>query len=712
MEQSIPLTRDLVLIGGGHTHALLLRSWGMRPLPGVRVTLVNPGPTAAYSGMLPGFVAGHYTREELDLELVTLARFAGARLIFGAATGIDVAAREVQIEGRAPIAYDVCSVDIGITSDMFEMPGFAEHAVPAKPLGPFATRWASYLAGVETPRIAVIGGGVAGAELAMAMAHATRGRDARVRLIDRGQVLGSFAPQPRARLLAALRATGVEPVERADVAGITAEGVLLADRERIDADFVVGAAGARPHGWLAGSGLALRDGFITVGATLQSSDAAIFAVGDCAHLGHAPRPKAGVFAVRAAPILHHNLRAALGGGPMRRWRPQRDYLKLISLGGKLALAERNGRALSGPLLWRWKDWIDRRFMAKVAQLPQMSAEVPKDVAKGVRDAIGDAPMCGGCGAKVGRGTLGAALAALPHRRADVECRPGDDAAVLRIGGARQVITVDHLRAVTEDPEMMSRIAAVHALGDIWSMGAQPQAALATLILPRMSATLQARTLSEIMAAAESVFGAEGAEIVGGHTSMGAELTLGFTVTGLASDAPITLAGARPGDALVLTKPIGSGVILAAEMRGLAKGAWVEAALASMIQPQGAAARALAGAHAMTDVTGFGLAGHLSGLCAASGVGAELWPDAVPVLDGALTLAERGVRSTIYDDNRAGVPGLPEGPRADLLFDPQTCGGLLAAVADGPAAVAALRSAGFEAAEIGRIVAGPAQVTLI
>ena len=179
-------------------------------------------------------------------------------------------------------------------------------------------------------------------------------------------------------------------------------------------------------------------------------------------------------------------------------------------------------------------------------------------------------------------------------------------------------------------------------------------------------------------------------------------------------APITLAGARPGDALILTKPIGTGVILAAEMAGGARGEWVAGCFEVMVQPQGDAARMLADAHAMTDVTGFGLAGHLWNICLASGVAAEIELGAVPLLPGALDLAEAGIRSTIYADNRAAVPGLQEGPRADLIFDPQTAGGLLAAVPGGQAdrLVQELQAAGVPAARIGRIVEGSPTVRAI
>jgi len=713
MKPIVPLTRDLVLVGGGHTHALLLRMWAMRPLEGVRLTLINPGPTAPYSGMLPGFVAGHYQRHDLDIDLVALAQFAGARMVLGSVHAIDPAAKVVHVAGRPPIAYDVASIDIGITSDMPALKGFTEHATPAKPLGTFARRWAGFLAAPSEDGVAVIGGGVAGAELAMAMAHALRaqGHIAPVRLIDRSTALTAVNPVARVKLMQALGSLGVEVIEQAEIVEVTAESVTLADGTAISAGFVCGAAGARAQGWLAESGLTAVNGFLAVDATLRTSDPSVFATGDCAELTHAPRPKAGVYAVRSAPVLLDNLQAALSGERLRPYDPQRDYLKLISLGGKSALAERYGRALSGPLMWRWKNRIDQAFMRKFHDLPVMALPaLPARTAEGVREALGHKPMCGGCGAKVGRGALREALATLPPTsRPDIESVAGDDAAVLVTGGLRQVMTTDHLRSFWADPVVMTRIAATHALGDVWAMGATPQATTASLILPRMSADLQRRTMAEVMQAAQEVMTRAGAAIVGGHSSLGDEFTVGFTVTGLCDRAPITLQGAKTGDAIVLTKPIGSGVIMAAAMSGEVDGDTVARALEWMQMPQAEASVILRGAHAMTDVTGFGLAGHLSAICEASGVGAELTLDQVPLMDGAEALATKSVRSTLFDDNRAGSGPVfgASGPRGDLLFDPQTAGGLLAAVPESEAEriIQDLRAKGYPAAIIGRFVAG-------
>ncbi|ABD56378.1 selenide, water dikinase SelD [Jannaschia sp. CCS1] len=681
-----PIVKELVFVGGGHTHALVLRKWGMKPVPGVRVTLINPGATAPYSGMLPGHLAGHYAREDLDIDLVRLARFSGARLLVDRAVAIEPGAKMIRLASGREVSYDIASLDVGITSEMPLLPGFAEHGIAAKPLGRFADIWARTCEGEGAIRIAVIGGGVAGCEVAMAAVHRMRslGRPPSVTVIDRGEVLSSVVPSARRKLLAALQDHGVTLVEGARITSVEAEAVVLEDGRRILSDLTIGTAGATPQAWIAESGLPCKDGFLEVDEYLRSpADKTIYGAGDCAHLVHDPRPKAGVYAVRSAPILAHNIRADLLGLQRKAFHPQKDFLKLVSMGGQVAVAEKSGFSIAGPGMWRLKNRIDQAFMDKFRHLPEMPLpKAPAGAAKGVTAEMSGPAPCGGCGAKLASGALQGVLAQAPGAaRDDVQAVSGDDAAVLHMGDARQVISTDHLRAFALDPALVAKAAAIHALGDIWAMGATPQAALAQVILPRMEARLQGKWLDEVMQAAGEIFAAEGVAVVGGHSSGGAELTLGFTVTGLLDRAAITLEGARPGDALILTKPIGTGVILAAEMQTKAFGEDVLACWQAMTAPSGEAARALAPvAHAMTDVTGFGLAGHLSNICAASGVGADITLDTVPLLDGALALASRGIKSSLWAQNRASVIcEAPDSALADLMFDPQTAGGLLAAV---------------------------------
>ncbi len=692
MQPEWPLSRDLVLIGGGHTHALVLRKWGMKPLAGARVTLINPVPTSPYTGMLPGHIAGHYAREELDIDLVRLTRFAGARIIFDKVCGLDRQAKRVLLEARPPVQYDVVSLDIGVTAGLPDVEGFEDNAHSVKPLGFFADAWQRFL---DNPRAStartdsiVIGGGIAGVELALAMASRLSGAgftQARVTLIESSsELLRGTNAAVRRKLTRALTHHQISVLTDKQVSRVAPDAIELSDGTRLTADFVVSAAGARPYPWLAQTGLTLTDGFVEVGPDLRSlTDPDVFAAGDCAHLTHAPRPKAGVFAVREAPVLFDNLRARLSGSAMRPYNPQLDYLKLISTGGKTAVGHKHFLTASGPFVWTLKDRIDQTFMARLNDLPPMPAPAAPAVRALDEDAASQAQMlCGGCGSKVGRASL---IAGLANPDADTLTGLGDDAAVLRTGSQLQVISTDHLRAFVEDPYLLAQIAAIHALGDIWAKGAAPQSGLLSLIIPRMSERMQAATVAEVVAAVRKVLGEAGADLVGGHTSMGRDLTVGLTVTGLLDGPVVGQGGALPGDSIILTKPIGTGVILAAEMRGLARGDVVAGALSSMQRPLAVSASLLSPvAHAMTDVTGFGLAGHLMNILESSSVAARISLASVPVLPGAERLAKLGIRSSLWQSN-AGLESLVSripSPLSDLLYDPQTAGGLLAIVPAG------------------------------
>jgi selenide,water dikinase len=653
--------------------------------------------------MLPGLVAGHYQRDALEIDLVRLARFAGARLVLDRVVGLDLAKGRAQMAKRPDIAFDLVSIDIGIGSGI---PGIDEgQALPAKPLGAFADAWEAFvkdvLAGTKAPSVAVIGGGLGGVELAMAMAHrlgeaCSDPHAIKITLVEAQQdLLATSAPALRKAMRSGLAELGVKVLTGSAVTAIAGPRLHLATGDALEADVIATVAGARPAAWLGQTGLDLHQGFISVDQTLRSlSHETVFAVGDTAHMPASPRPKAGVFAVRQGPVLYHNLRAALSGGRLKPFRPQSDYLKLVSLGGQKAVAEKWDLSVSGAGLWRLKDQIDQRFMAMLSALPAMAVPEPAQgpVALGVTAFEAAQPLCGGCGSKVGPEALASALADLaPPARADVLTGRGDDAAVLAWGASdRQVFSCDHFRAFSLDPFVMAQITANHALGDIWAMGGEPQAALASIILPPMTKAKQSSTVGEIVAGFEACLKAAGADLVGGHTSLGAELTLGLSVTGLMQGRkPLGLGGAQPGDVLVLTKPVGVGTVMAAEMQGLAKGRWVAASLQQMLASSRQASRVLRDhAHAMTDITGFGLAGHVQGLLSASHLSATLDLNQIGWSEGAIELARAGIHSSIFPETSRLAGDLKASasvradPRFDLLFDPQTAGGLVAAVPAG------------------------------
>lgn len=743
-----PVLRDIVLIGGGHSHVGVLRSFGMQPMRGVRLTLICTDAHTPYSGMLPGYVAGHYDFDAVHIDLSRLATFAGARFICAEVTGIDRAAHKVLLRGRPPIGYDRVSVNIGSTPQVNQIPGAAEHAVPVKPIFQFNQRWLALLERVCQHtgglQIAVVGGGAGGVELLLAMQYRLGNE---LRNLKRNPAELAFAlftadssilpthnAGVRRKFAEVLRQRGVQVFTGAAVQKVEAERLQTAAGRWFDADEIVWVTQAGGAPWLAETDLALDDrGFVRVNAHLQSvTDPHVFAAGDVASLDHRPLEKAGVFAVRMARPLAENLRRSVQEHTLQVYRPQRRWLALISTGDRYAVASRGALGFSGAWVWRWKDSIDRRFMRRFSEFPAM------DAAKPMADRAGNAlPLteeeslqaisaiamrCGGCGAKVGASVLSRALGALaPIERDDVliGLHAPDDAAVVRVPpGKAMVHTVDFFRAFISDPYLFGKIAANHALGDIFAMGAQPQSATAIATVPPGLESKVEELLLQMMTGAVEVLNAAGCALVGGHTGEGSELALGFAINGLIDEdlgQVMRKGGMLPGDMLVLTKPIGTGTLFAAHARGVARGRWVQAALQSMLvsNQRGAEVLHQFGATACTDLTGFGLLGHLVEMTRPSGVDARIDLAALPLLDGALECVAQGIVSSLQPSNvrlRRAIcnqDAFARHPRYPLLFDPQTAGGLLASLpaVHAVSCVAALRAAGYtHAAVIGAVLA--------
>jgi selenide,water dikinase len=431
-----------------------------------------------------------------------------------------------------------------------------------------------------------------------------------------------------------------------------------------------------------------------------------------------------VFAVRQGRVLAANLRAAATGRTLRRYRAQQNFLGLISTGDPYAIASYGNWSFESAWLWRIKDWIDRRFMSKYGDLPEMDSEQGPALAAGVADgdAIRElsavAMRCGGCGAKVGATVLSRVIQRLPDTHRDdvlIGRDAPDDCAMLAVPpGKVMVQSVDYFRAFIDDAYTFGAIAANHALGDVFAMGAEAQSTLAIATVPYGRERVVEETLHDLLAGALSIIEPSGAVLAGGHSSEGAELAFGLTVNGLIDpDKAWRKQGLNPGDALILTKPIGTGTLFAAEMRGKAKGRWIDAAIQSMLQSNLEAARCLQqfGATACTDLTGFGLIGHLVEMTRASGVDAVIERESLPLLDGALETVKAGILSSLQPQNlrlrRAirDIDAAARHPAYPLLFDPQTAGGLLAGVPAEQAGdcIKALQARGYrDAVIIGRI----------
>ncbi|MEH6578872.1 MAG: selenide, water dikinase SelD [Amphritea sp.] len=713
MKNTSPVVKDLVLIGGGHAHVTVLKRLAMKPVQGLRVTLLTRDIHTPYSGMLPGYVAGHYDYDACHIDLGPLARFAGARLYHTEVEGVDTDKGEVIAPGRPRIAYDLLSINIGSRPNSIDVPGVDEFAIAAKPIDLFLDKWNALVERVRASkgefRVVVVGGGAGGVELALSTQHRLSqtliqaGDDPKrlnysvVTQSDSIMYMHNDGVRKRFERIFAKRDISVKT--RHSVKEVKADQVILDDGSALAADAVLWVTTAAAPGWMADAGLAVDDaGFIRVDDNLQSlSHENIFAAGDIAALLD-PRPKSGVFAVRQGPILADNLRAAATGGRLRPYKAQKNFLGLISTGNKYAIASHGDWSYESAWLWRIKDWIDVKFMRKFNELPEMDDEQGPELASGIADAAAIkelstlAMRCGGCGAKVGATVLTRVMQRLPNDRRDdvlIGRDAADDCAMLAVPqGKVMVQSVDYFRAFIDDTYTFGAIAANHALGDLFAMGAEPQSVLAIATVPYGRERVVEESLYDVLAGALSILQPTGAVLAGGHSSEGAELAFGLTVNGLIDPNKVMRkSGLKPGNALILTKAVGTGTLFAADMRGKAKGRWVDAAIQSMLVSSQQAAECLQRfqATACTDLTGFGIVGHLIEMTKASQVDAVLQLDALPLLDGALDTVAAGILSSLQPQNlrlRRAINDIESAathPAFPLLFDPQTAGGLLAGV---------------------------------
>ncbi|MCB1647020.1 MAG: selenide, water dikinase SelD, partial [Pseudomonadales bacterium] len=557
--QAEPQVRHLLLVGGGHSHVILLRMLAMKPLPGLRVTLISESRETPYSGMLPGVIAGHYDRDEIHIDLGKLCRFAGVTLIAARVTGLDTDAKRVSIAGRPSMTFDVLSLDMGSTPDL-SVPGASEYAVPVKPISSFLSRWAEAMEAIRAghvKHIAVVGAGAGGVEIALAINHwvAQNITDKPLLHLYFGseQVLEEYPDKVRSLVTRQLTTTGVRLHPGTRVKSVAVDRLTLHDESAWEADLVFWVTGASAQGWLADSGLTLNEaGFIAVEATLQSvSHPDIFAAGDNAHMTATPRPKAGVYAVRQGPYLHRNILAWLQQQPLRAYVPQDNFLSLLSLGPKQAVGSRTPLTIQGRWVWQLKNYIDRQFMARFQKLPDMPAARPA----GLLTQLDQQMQCGGCGSKVSAGLLEEVLTDL-----GIDTEKGDDAAIWQPSPGKVMLhTVDGFRSFTDDAWLFARIAVNHALSDIYAMGATPVTALALVTTPLGRPALTKMLLSQMMSGAALQLSDAGVELVGGHTTEGPEMYLAFAINGQGEAAALmTKGGLQPGDQLILTKPVGTG----------------------------------------------------------------------------------------------------------------------------------------------------------
>ncbi len=718
MKTNEPYLRDLLLIGGGHAHVQVIRRFGMKPEPGVRVTLISRESESPYTGMLPGFIAGEYERRDMVIDLLKLARFAQSRFIEGDVEYVDLSEQRVHLSGdRVPIRFDVLSLNTGGDCTL-PIPG-GNLIEPVKPIGRFLKRWPNtleHLTRLTDARIVVIGGGPGSVELVLALRQRL-GSECQITLVTRApELVLDHGDGVREDVYDALHNNAIELELGFEVVsakrGSPHDFIELRNQDGsvIACAHAFSATGVMAPDWIHRSGFSVDDeGFIAVNRYLQAQTAPnVFGAGDIVSLVDQPRPKSGVYAVKAGPFLAENLVRHVTGMKLKRFKAQRRALALLRLAPGKAVASRGLLQASGHWLWRYKDRIDRRFMRRFQVLPAMSTPSFQYQGSLRTDAPEATMRCGGCGAKLGADVLQRVLQRLDIPvDENVQLGIGEDAAVVNFGSAVLAMSCDGFRAMIDDPWRFGRIAAHHALNDLYAMNSEPQIAMALVTVPFMASELMEEDLFQLMSGALTVFKEDGVSLVGGHSAEGTELGVGFSVVGTTGFSIMTKSNLQPGQTLVLTKPLGVGAILAGGMDGRCDATAVEQALHTMDQSNASAVRLFAdyAVTACTDVTGFGLAGHLGEMLRASHASASLNLRDIPVLSTALDALATGVESSLQANNERVLQDCVYDCssldlRLRMLADPQTSGGLLAGVETdyAQACVNELRALGYPYAQ--------------
>jgi selenide,water dikinase len=370
--------KRLVLVGAGHANLEVVRRVAEARDESVEVTLVSPYPWFTYSAMLPGFIAGHYEIDELTVDLRPMCEATGITFVQSAAVHLDPAAREVACANGARLPYDVASIDVGIEPAVDGARGVARHGIVVRPLERLVKGWADLLVRAregQVGAITIVGGGAAGAELALAMEYRLRQElglaSAHVRLVaDTPQLVPSYPASARKSLVRKFERRNIGLHLGAAVTEVGPDYVRLEQGLEFATDGTFWATGGVAPPWLREAGISVDPhGFVLTDSSLRSvSHPEIFAAGDCQVSRDAPRAHAGVFAVRAGPVLAGNLHAALHGTALARFETSARYLALVSTGSRSAVGVWNGFSFEGAWAWRWKDRIDRRFVGRYRAL--------------------------------------------------------------------------------------------------------------------------------------------------------------------------------------------------------------------------------------------------------------------------------------------------------------------------------------------------------
>lgn len=691
--EEIPITNDLVLIGGGHSHLSVLMKLSKRPINGNRITLITNEIDTPYSGMIPGYIEGIYSWRDSHIDLYRLCLKLNVRFIHAEVERVSAHEKEIYFKDRPKIKFDVLSINTGIQSNNREIKGAAKYCLPVKPISKLANNFLNKITNFKS--IAFIGGGAGSVELALAIKKRflNINQDIKITIITgkRG-LLSTFPQKTKLTSLKTLEKFKIDIIEYKRVLEVKPKQIILSDKSLLKIDKAILSTNSMTPKWLAKSDILLtKDNYILVNKSFQTNYKYVFASGDVIDFNNQNLKKAGVFAVRSGKPLAINIRKFILGKKLVEYKFNKNYLALIGTSKRSAIATKYNLTFNSRFFFYLKKYIDQNFIKKFSDfrirkkftLDALKTDVLNIFVKHKEKITdeNDIMQCKGCAAKV---PLNALKQALPK---DIVSTSED--AVSVPGHPELYQTVDMISSIITDPFLLGKIAANHSISDMVSVNSKITSAMMILQLPLSKTEINSRDLEQVLLGANEIFKTIDCPLIGGHTMIGKDKDpiIGFSILGQKQKKIKIVKNRRKiktKDLLILTEKIGSGLIFAGINNYLIDSYFQIDVIKQMIKGNlnfGKISNQL-NILSMTDITGFGLANHLLNLIKRdnSKTGLTIYPNKIPLFEGVNECLNKDIKSSLFKSNydiaqKDIIYKRDKSKLDNILYDPQTVGGI-------------------------------------
>ena len=691
--EEIPITNDLVLIGGGHSHLSVLMKLSKRPINGNRITLITNEIDTPYSGMIPGYIEGIYSWRDSHIDLYRLCLKLNVRFIHAEVERVSAYEKEIYFKDRPKIKFDVLSINTGIQSNNREIKGAAKYCLPVKPISKLANNFLNKITNFKS--IAFIGGGAGSVELALAIKKRflNINQDIKITIITgkRG-LLSTFPQKTKLTSLKTLEKFKIDIIEYKRVLEVKPKQIILSDKSMLKIDKAILSTNSMTPKWLAKSDILLtKDNYILVNKSFQTNYKYVFASGDVIDFNNQNLKKAGVFAVRSGKPLAINIKQFILGKKLVEYKFNKNYLALIGTSKRSAIATKYNLTFNSRFFFYLKKYIDQNFIKKFSDfkirkkftLEALKTDVLNIFVKHKEKITdkNDIMQCKGCAAKV---PLNALKQALPK---DIVSTSED--AVSVPGHPELYQTVDMISSIITDPFLLGKIAANHSISDMVSVNSKITSAMMILQLPLSKTEINSRDLEQVLLGANEIFKTIDCPLIGGHTMIGKDKDpiIGFSILGQKQKKIKIMKNRRKiktKDLLILTEKIGSGLIFAGINNYLIDSYFQTDVIKQMIKGNlnfGKISNHL-NILSMTDITGFGLANHLLNLIKRdnSKTGLTIYPNKIPLFQGVNECLNKDIKSSLFKSNydiaqKDIIYKRDKSKLDNILYDPQTVGGI-------------------------------------